>query len=85
VEEKIGVVTDYLNRVGVAVIRLTDGDLRVGDEVRITGKTTELVQAVESLQIEHQAVTHAPQGSEVALKIRDPVHRHDQVHRRRGD
>jgi hypothetical protein len=25
VEEKIGVVTDYLNRIGVAVIWLTDG------------------------------------------------------------
>lgn len=34
VEEKIGVVTDYLNQVGVAVVRLTDGDLRLGDRVR---------------------------------------------------
>jgi translation elongation factor EF-1alpha len=80
VEEKIGLVTDYLNRIGVAVIRLTDGDLRVGDEVRIAGKTTELVQAVESLQIEHQAVTQAARGSEVAARVRQPVHRHDQVY-----
>ena len=35
VEEKIGVVTDYLNRVGVAVVRLTDGDLRLRDRVKI--------------------------------------------------
>jgi translation initiation factor IF-2 len=81
VDEKIGVVTDYLNRIGVAVIRLMDGELRVGDEVRIAGKATELVQTVKSLQIEHQAVTHAPQGSEVALKVGDPVHRRDQVYR----
>jgi translation initiation factor IF-2 len=80
VEEKIGLVTDYLNRIGVAVIRLTDGDLRVGGEVRIAGKTTELVQAVESLQIEHQAVTQAARGSEVAARVRQPVHRHDQVY-----
>jgi translation initiation factor IF-2 len=83
VEEKIGLVTDYLNRIGVAVIRLTDGDLRVGGEVRIAGKTTELVQAVESLQIEHQAVTQAARGSEVAVRVRQPVHRHDQVYRSR--
>ena len=51
VEEKIGVVTDYLNRVSVAVVRLTDGDLRLGDRVKITGRTTELTQTVESLQI----------------------------------
>jgi hypothetical protein len=42
VKEKIGVVTDYLNRIGVAVIRLRDGDVRVGDGIRITGKATEL-------------------------------------------
>ena len=83
-EEKTGVVTDYLNRIGVAVIRLTDGDLRVGDEVRIAGKMTELVQAVESLQIEHQTVAHAARGSEVAMKVRDPVRRHDQVYRIRN-
>jgi uncharacterized transporter YbjL len=44
VEEKIGVVTDYLNRVGVAVVRLTDGDLRFGDRVKITGRTTDLTR-----------------------------------------
>ena len=37
VEEEIGVVTDYLNRAGVAVVRLTDGDLSLGDRVKITG------------------------------------------------
>jgi hypothetical protein len=46
VEEKIGVVTDYLDRVGVAVVRLTEGDLRLDDRVRITGRTTELQRTV---------------------------------------
>jgi translation elongation factor EF-Tu-like GTPase len=81
VEEKIGVVTDYLNRVGVAVVRLTDGDLRVGDRVRIVGRMTELTQAVESLQIEHRAVEQAASGSEVAMKVSDAVRRHDQIFR----
>jgi putative protease len=80
-EEKIGVVTDYLNRIGVAVIRLTDGDLRLGDRVRIAGRTSELVQTVESLQIEHRPVEQAARGSEVALKVGDAVRRHDQVFR----
>jgi uncharacterized transporter YbjL len=74
VEEKIGVVTDYLNRVGVAVVRLTDGDLRFGDRVKITGRTTDLTQTVESLQIESR-------GTEVAMKVPEPVRRHDQVFR----
>jgi hypothetical protein len=81
VEEKIGVVTDYLKRIGVAVISLTDGDVRRGDQVRIAGRTTELTQAVESLEIDHRPVEEALRGSEVAMKIADPVRRHDQVFR----
>jgi len=81
VEEKIGIVSGYLDRIGVAVVRLTDGDLRVGDQVRIAGRTTELTQAVESLQIEHQPVQQAMRGSEVAMKVQDPVRRDDQVFR----
>jgi putative protease len=80
-EAKIGVVTDYLNRIGVAVIRLTEGSLRRGDRVRIVGRTTEVTQSVESMQIEHRPVEEAQQGSEVALKVGEPVHRHDQVFR----
>jgi translation initiation factor IF-2 len=81
VEERIGVVTDYLDRIGVAVIRLTDGDLRVGDRMRIVGRATELRQTVESLQIEHRPVEEALRGAEVAVKVADPVRHHDQVFR----
>ena len=81
VEEKIGVVTDYLDRISVAVIQLTDGDLHVGDQVHIAGRSTELTQWVESLQIEHEAVADAPRGSEVAMRMEVPVHRRDEVFR----
>jgi hypothetical protein len=76
--EESGVVTDYLNRIAVTVIGLTDRDVRRGDEVRIAGRTTELTQAVE---IDHRPVEEALRGSEVAMKIADPVRRHDQVFR----
>ena len=80
-EEKIGVVTDYLDRIGVAVIQLTAGDLHVGDQVHITGRTSEHTQWVESLQVEHEAVAEAPRGSEVAMRMEAPVHRRDEVFR----
>ena len=78
--QEIGVVTDYLDRMGVAVIHLTDGDLHVGDQVHI-GRITELTQWVESLQIEHEAVAEASRGSEVAMRMEAPVHRRDEVFR----
>ena len=78
-EEKIGTITDYYAKIGVAAVRLTDGDLRIGDRIRFRGHTTDFTQSVESLQIEHQAVPRAERGSEVALKVRQRVRRHDQV------
>ena len=80
-DEKVGTVTDYFTRIGVAAVHLTDGDLRVGDHVRIRGHTTDFTQPVESLQLEHQAVERAERGSEIALKVRERVRRHDQVFR----
>lgn len=79
--EKIGVVTNYFTRIGVAVIRLSDGDVGVGDVVRISGRRTELTQPVTSLQIEHRAVSRAERGGEVALKVLERVRPHDQVFR----
>jgi putative protease len=78
-EEKVGTVSDYFAKVGVAVVHLTDGALQVGDQIRISGHTTDFTQTVESLQWEHQAIECGEQGSDVALKVRERVRQHDQV------
>ena len=80
-EEKVGTVTDYFAKIGVAGIRLADGDLQVGDRIRIRGHTTDFTQTVDSLQVEHQAVERAARGSEVALKVSDRVRKHDEIFR----
>jgi putative protease len=78
-ERKIGTVMDYFARIGVAAIRLTDGDLQIGDHIRVHGQTTDFTQVVDSLQVEHQAVPRAERGREVAVKVRERVRRHDAV------
>ena len=78
-ERKLGTVTDYYAKIGVPAIRLTDGDLQVGDTIRLRGHTTDLTHRVESLEIDHRAVTRAERGSEVAVKVRERVRRHDEV------
>lgn len=78
-EEKVGVVTDYYAKIGVAAVTLSDGALQVGDRIRIHGHTTDLTQTVESLQVEHRPVQRAERGSGVALKVRDRVRKHDAV------
>ena len=84
-DEKIGTVTDYFAKIGVAAIRLTDGDLQVGDRVRIVGRTTEFAQMVESLQVEHQNVERAERGSQAAIKVQERVRKKDQVFRVREE
>ena len=80
-EEKIGTVTDYFARIGVAAVALTDGALRVGDRIRIHGHTTDVTHVIASLQVEHRAVEQAERGTEVALKVPERVRKHDTVSR----
>ena len=78
-EEKVGVVTDYYAKLGVAGISLTEGPLQVGDSIRIHGHSTDFTQEVESMQVEHAPVQRAERGSQVAVKVLERVRRNDQV------
>ena len=78
-EEKVGIVDGYYAKIGVAAVRLTNGALQVGDQIRIHGHTTDFAQTVESMQIEHKPIQRAERGSEIALKVREWVRLHDQI------
>ena len=71
--------SEYFARIGVAGIRLTDGELRIGDRIRVRGHTTDFTQLVDSIQIEHQPVERAERSSEVALKVQERARPHDEV------
>ena len=77
-EEKVGVVSDYFARIGVAGIQLSD-TMRVGDTIHIKGHTTDLEQVVESMQIEHDQVEEAKAGDLIGIKIEDRCRDGDQV------
>jgi len=76
---RIGLATHYYDRLGVAVLTLTD-IIRAGDYVHIVGHATDFYQKVTSLQINHQAVPEARPGQDVALKVRRRVRPHDVVY-----
>ena len=67
---RIGEVTHFYDRLCVAVLKLTE-PIRVGDMLHLLGHHTDYQQKVESLQIEHQAVTEAGPG--VAVAVRAPA------------
>jgi len=79
-EEKIGVVFSYYSNIGVAAVML-EKPLKVGDKIRIKGTTTDVVQQVTSMQIEHTPVKEAKKGIEIGLKVADKVRQNDIVYR----
>ena len=78
-EEVIGKVTDYFAKVGVAGIQVTSGVLGVGDTIRIKGHTTDLTQAVDSIQVEHENVQRAEAGQAIGIRVKERVRRGDSV------
>jgi putative protease len=79
-ERRIGQVTHYFKRIGVAVLELSGG-LMVGDVVHIQGYTTDFTQPVESMEIEHQKIQSAGPRAAVALKVIEHVRRGDLVYK----
>lgn len=78
-EKPIGRITHYYSHLGVGIIELTEGELKVGEIIHIKGKHTDFSQTVDSLQIEHQSVTRAEMGKVVGIKVKEKVREHDQV------
>ena len=79
-EEEIGRVRDYFARIGVAGIDLT-APLRVGEEIRIKGHTTDFAQVVESIQIEHEPVREAKAGDKIGIRVKERCRGGDHVYR----
>jgi putative protease len=83
-EIRVGKVTHYFNRIGVAVLELT-GELKVGDTISILGRITEFEQRVGSLEIDHHKIQSAGPGQQVALAVIDTVRAGDLVYKALGE
>jgi translation elongation factor EF-Tu-like GTPase len=79
-QEAIGRVTHYFGKPSVAAIEVTE-PLRVGDRIHIRGHSTDLVQTVETMEIDHQRVDRAEAGDDVAMHVDDHVREHDLIFR----
>ena len=82
--KRVGSVTHYFDHLSVAVLALTDS-IRIGDTLHFLGHSTDFMQEVSSLQIEHKPVDAAKPGEDVALKADQRVHPGDAVFRVEGE
>ena len=79
-EQAIGQVDHYFGHLSVAAVSLT-APLAVGDRIHVLGHTTDLVQEVRSMQIDHAGVEQAKPGDDVAIAVDDHVREHDLIYR----
>ena len=70
----MGEITHYYDKIGVAVVKLVSGDLKVGDKVKLTdSQGEEFEQEIKSMQIEHAKIEIAKKGDEFGLKVNKSV------------
>jgi putative protease len=80
-EKLVGRVTHYFTNIGVAVVEITEGELKVGNKIHIKGATSDFEQTVESMQIEHENVEKAKKGQAIGLKVDQQAREGDQVYK----
>lgn len=78
---EIGEITHYFPRIGVSVLKMNSGVLKVKDCIEIRGSKTNLRQVVASMQIESVDVKTAKKGQLVGLKVDAEVHVGDKVYK----
>ncbi len=80
-EEKVGKITHYFGKIGVGVVEVEKGTLKVGDTVHIKGGTTDFEQTVDSLQVEHEDVEEVKEGDAAGMKVAEKVREGDVVYK----
>ncbi|OGS40064.1 MAG: translation elongation factor-like protein [Euryarchaeota archaeon RBG_13_31_8] len=81
VEEKIGIVEHFFNNVSVAAIKITEGELKIGDTIHFVGAHTDFKQKIISMQIDRNPVKTVKKGDAVGIKVQDKVREHDIVYK----
>ena len=78
--EKVGEVSHYFTKIGVAVIEVSS-PMKVGDQIAIKGMTTNFEQTIGSMQVEGENLEEANPGDDIGMKVADRVRKGDIVYR----
>ena len=77
----VGTVIHYFKGPSVAVVKVEEGELAVGDNVHFVGHTTDFTETIKSMEVEHQKVEGAKAGEEVAIQVVQRARVHDKVYK----
>jgi putative protease len=81
VEEKIGIVEHFFTKVSVAAVKITNGELKIGDTIHFVGAHTDFKQKIETMEINRNPVQTVKPGDDVGIKVKDRVREHDVVYK----
>jgi putative protease len=78
-EQRIGEVMKYFSKPSVAAVKITDGEIKVGDTLKFIGHTTDLTMPLDSMEVNNQKVPQAVAGDYIGVKVPDRVRPGDEV------
>jgi len=77
-QKPIGAVTHFYTEIKVAIVKFKK-PIRVGAELHYKGATTDFKAVVKSMQYNHEAITKAPKGKFIGIKVKKRVRPGDEV------
>jgi translation elongation factor EF-1alpha len=78
-EEKIGEIVKFFAKPSVAAIKITAGELKVGDKIKLVGHTTNFEEVISSMEVNNQKVEKAVVGDYIGVQVSDRVRPGDEV------
>ena len=72
-DKLIGQVVHFYDKLGVAIVDLKKGGLKVGMELKFKRGDEEFTQKIESLQVEHESVDSVKKGDSFGVKVDKPT------------
>jgi len=72
-DKLIGKVVHYYDKLGVAIVELESGEIKVGDELKFKRGDGEFTQKIDSLQVDHKMVELVKKGDSFGLKVDQPT------------
>ena len=80
--KNIGKVIDYLTRSKVAIIRLDNGELNIGNPIKISKRNgkSDLIQLATSIEIDKRKVSRAVAGEIIGLEVLERVRKNDNLY-----
>ena len=79
-EKIIGNVTHYYTDLHVATVMITDGELHLGDMIHIEGHSSDFMQKIGSMELDHKPVEVAKPGEIVGIATDEYVRENDTVY-----